>query len=399
MIELVVPVLGSGVLFLGLALASIGLYGMLRHPDIFEQLHAAGLVTGPGVIVVLLASLGTGQDEIVTSALLVIAFILVTGSLSTHVIALAAWRRRQASARPTGVAEGTAPVPMRVILAHDGSSGSDLARELAAAIPWPAGSRIRLVAVTEGDLPALSDLGRSTTAPRDDGPRSDDGPAPLTAEAAARLLQRSGLEVDHVVRGGDPATEILNEADAFEADLIIVGTRGLGRVRAIVSGSVASGVLDGAPCPVLVARSPRFQRVLLATDGSRVSDGAIEAVATWPMFEGADIQVLSVATVTDRFREIPPMRAAGEAAGRSRHRRHSDAAVARLREAGRKAIPYVRVGDEADRIAAFADAESSDLIVLGSRGRTGLRRTLLGSVARDVLASTEASVLVVRTSQ
>ena len=108
MIELVVPVLGSGVLFLGLALASIGLYGMLRHPDIFEQLHAAGLVTGPGVIVVLLASLGTGQDEIVTSALLVIAFILVTGSLSTHVIALAAWRRRQASARPTGA---TGPRP------------------------------------------------------------------------------------------------------------------------------------------------------------------------------------------------------------------------------------------------------------------------------------------------
>jgi monovalent cation/proton antiporter MnhG/PhaG subunit len=92
-IESVAAFLGAVLLLLGLTLVSIGLYGMLRKPAIFEQLHAAALVTGPGVILVLLASLASLRAEIVTSAALVIAFILITSSLSTHAIALAAWRQ------------------------------------------------------------------------------------------------------------------------------------------------------------------------------------------------------------------------------------------------------------------------------------------------------------------
>lgn len=90
----VVAFLASATLFLGLALATIGVYGMLRRPDIFHQLHAAGLVTGPAVILVLLASLGTGSVETVTSAVLVILFVLVTSPLSSHAIAQAALQRR-----------------------------------------------------------------------------------------------------------------------------------------------------------------------------------------------------------------------------------------------------------------------------------------------------------------
>jgi multicomponent Na+:H+ antiporter subunit G len=85
--------LGIALLFLGLVLSTIGLYGMLRRPDIFHQLHAAGLITGPAVILVLLASLGTGVTTIITSAALVIVFVLVTAPLAAHAIAQAALRR------------------------------------------------------------------------------------------------------------------------------------------------------------------------------------------------------------------------------------------------------------------------------------------------------------------
>ena len=81
---------GSVLVLLGLTLATIGLYGLLRKPDIFEQLHPAGLITGPAVLLVLLASIGTGNAEIITSAILVIGFVLVTSSLSSHAIAQAA---------------------------------------------------------------------------------------------------------------------------------------------------------------------------------------------------------------------------------------------------------------------------------------------------------------------
>jgi monovalent cation/proton antiporter MnhG/PhaG subunit len=86
-------VVGSALLGLGLLLATIGLYGMLRMPGIFEQLHAAGMITGPAVVLVLLAAIGSGSAEIITSAVLVLLFVLVTSPLSSHAIAQAARRR------------------------------------------------------------------------------------------------------------------------------------------------------------------------------------------------------------------------------------------------------------------------------------------------------------------
>ena len=74
------PLLGGVAVILllaGCTLATIGLYGLILKPDIFEQLHVAGLVTGPGVVLLLLASIGTGSAEIITSAVLVVAFVLV----------------------------------------------------------------------------------------------------------------------------------------------------------------------------------------------------------------------------------------------------------------------------------------------------------------------------------
>jgi multicomponent Na+:H+ antiporter subunit G len=64
---MVLDTVGAVVLALGLLLATIGLYGLRRMPDIFHQLHPAGLVTGPAVILVLLASVATGSAEIITT--------------------------------------------------------------------------------------------------------------------------------------------------------------------------------------------------------------------------------------------------------------------------------------------------------------------------------------------
>jgi multicomponent Na+:H+ antiporter subunit G len=90
---MILDIVGAALLALGLLLATIGLIGLLRLPDIFHQLHPAGLVTGPAVILVLLAAVATGSAKIITSAALVILFVLVTSPLSTHAIAQAARNR------------------------------------------------------------------------------------------------------------------------------------------------------------------------------------------------------------------------------------------------------------------------------------------------------------------
>lgn len=93
MIEPAVGLLGSALVLLGLGLATIGLVGLLRKPDIFHQLHAAGLVSTSAVLLVLLASVATGSPEIITSAVVVGGLVLVTAPLSGHAVARAAWRR------------------------------------------------------------------------------------------------------------------------------------------------------------------------------------------------------------------------------------------------------------------------------------------------------------------
>lgn len=92
MIDRVLDLIAIAPLALGLVLATIGLYGLLRRPAILHQLHPAGLVTGPAVILVLLASIA-GSAETVTSAALVILFLLITSPLSTHAIARAAYKQ------------------------------------------------------------------------------------------------------------------------------------------------------------------------------------------------------------------------------------------------------------------------------------------------------------------
>jgi multicomponent Na+:H+ antiporter subunit G len=87
--------LGVALLMLGLLLATVGLFGLLRMPEIFHQVHPAGLVTGPSVVLVLLAALATRNTHIVTSAALVLVFVLITSPLAGHAIAQAARRRRE----------------------------------------------------------------------------------------------------------------------------------------------------------------------------------------------------------------------------------------------------------------------------------------------------------------
>ncbi len=91
--SLVLEIAGLVLIAGGLLLATIGLYGLLRHDGVYEQVHAAGLITGPAVILILAGSIATREAEIITSAVLVILFVLVTSPLSGHATAQAARQR------------------------------------------------------------------------------------------------------------------------------------------------------------------------------------------------------------------------------------------------------------------------------------------------------------------
>jgi multicomponent Na+:H+ antiporter subunit G len=102
MVTAVLDVLAIVLLALGSIIMTISVYGVFRMPDVYSQLHAAGMASGLGAITILLASIATRDAATITDAVLVIAFLLLTAPISSHAIAWAAYRRRSMHPAPSG---------------------------------------------------------------------------------------------------------------------------------------------------------------------------------------------------------------------------------------------------------------------------------------------------------
>lgn len=296
---------------------------------------------------------------------------------------------------------------MRALLAYDASAGSEQAVALVRALPWPSGSDVSVVAVVEPSaswVPAAPVMSpRLVPSPEIESRIVNH----LESEVAriVRELKSAGIDATGAVVRGRPATVLIDEARQVGADLIVTGSRGHGPIASLILGSISGELVETAPIPVLVARGSSAARVLFATDGSPSAREAEEILATWPIFDQATIRVLSVAEVVRPWHTgiAPTLYAAAIEA----HREQLEAAksefesvaadaAARLRGANRTAESVLRVGDAAAEIVEEASTWPADLVILGSRGLTGLPRIVLGSVARNVLQGSGRSTLVVR---
>ena len=284
---------------------------------------------------------------------------------------------------------------MRVLLATDGSASALVARDLTAALAWPAGTVVRLVSALDGHH-----LG---------GPAADrlvEHAHEVLSEAAAGFATGTavGVTVEQGLLHGRAASSIVDEAARFEADVIVLGSRGHGSISSMLLGSVAAEVTDHAHCPVLVARRPILSRIVLAHDGSECADHAERVVGEWPIFDEVPIDVVSVAVQTAPFVVPSAISVAADVPDyfasvreiRERHTRVAEEAAERLRELGRRATGVMVDGEPAHAILGVVNDRRADLIALGTHGRSGLARLLLGSVARNVMVHATCSVLMVR---
>jgi nucleotide-binding universal stress UspA family protein len=287
---------------------------------------------------------------------------------------------------------------MRVLIATDGSPSGRTALELIGSLRWEPDTSVRVIEVLPH--PPASLLGPRVTLDWLD----ERGRESLHEVAAP--VRREGIAVQEIVlRGGRAADRIVASAREWEADLVATGSRGRGQITSMLLGSVAAGVTDLAPCPVLVARRPTCARVLLADDGSESAIEARRIIARWPIFRDLYVHVVSVAHEPQALRsgisptmldDVRRAEAGVAAEARSTHEQLARESAEELRRAGLVARTEVRSGDPAAEILDAALRADADLIVLGSRGRTGIVRAALGSVARNVLIHASCSVLIVR---
>jgi nucleotide-binding universal stress UspA family protein len=290
---------------------------------------------------------------------------------------------------------------MRIVVGVDGSEASLTALELVASTTWPAGTNIRLVGAYERPLfGGLSPLPADAVADE-----TTQGALFTTLQCLSKRLEGNAYATETVVARGRPADVLLTEADDLRADMVVVGSRGLGVVPSALLGSVSATLVDHASCPVLVARRPGVTRIVLATDGSQSAEAIPAVLLAWNLFRDAPIKVLNVApSPSDTARAVLVSALVGEDAATGtyasheidRHRLMADEMARRLVAGGRHAEGSTRTGEAATQIEAAAAEWGADLIVTGSRGLSGMQRLIMGSVAHHVLLHSRSSVLVMR---
>lgn len=289
---------------------------------------------------------------------------------------------------------------MKVLLAIDSSEFSEPVISEVASRPWPEGSVVFVLTVV--DLFALTySLGYLKPFIK-----NENEAARALVQSVADRLASGGIETVTQVVEAHPATCIIEQAAAWDADFIFVGSHGHSGVARFFLGSIAKGVLRNAPCSVVIVRRPERQpikgtkRVLLATDGSAHSEAAARSVSQRPWPEDSVVRVVSV--IDPMIPVMDPWYAAGEVIDQIRQqtKKECEEAVASahkiVTDAGLNATTAVLSGSPKRRIIEYAKEWEADLIVIGSHGRRGLTRLAIGSVSEAVAMNAECSVEVIR---
>jgi nucleotide-binding universal stress UspA family protein len=216
-------------------------------------------------------------------------------------------------------------------------------------------------------------------------------------ERAASIARREGALVKTVLEQGETHERLVDLAEAENCGIIVMGRSGMSAVERALIGSVTARVIGHTGRDVLVVPPGAgigWKSILLATDGSKNSNEATERAIDFARSYGGRITAVTVVDVPDElYAEAPSL--VDELVSRARACVDKVKAVAAAASVETEA--YVREGASYRMILSLAAAAQADLIVMGSHGRTGIKRLLMGSVAEKVIGHALCPVLVVKT--
>ena len=250
-----------------------------------------------------------------------------------------------------------------VLVGVDGSPESLEAARQAAELERPGGT-LTLLGAWQLAPPVVTPL---TVLPAWD---PEESAARAAAEDAVRAVRRKLPQAEAILVHGFPAHVLIGEARRSQSTLIAVGSHGQGRLAGILLGSTATQLAHESPCSLLVARpleGTRPRRIAVGVDGSEESAAAY-TVARY-LSTRFDAELTTVVAEGDELLDLP--------------------SVSLVAGDGFEVVSHEPVA------ALTAASAAADLLVVGSRGRRGLRA--LGSVSERVAHRARCSTLIVRT--
>lgn len=274
----------------------------------------------------------------------------------------------------------------RIVVPTDGSAAAFQAGELAIRLALAHGSQIYFcqvvdpIVAVEGGMIAIEVLKRA---------------AQENLRVAVQAAEARGVPATQELLMGSPVNAIAWFVDAREADAVVIGANGKRRLERFLFGSTTEGVLRRTHIPVFVTRdtlptaspsSPVFARILIAIDDSEPSAAAARFAAALAAEEGSRLTLCHV------------LNQASEQ-GLSYHQARSllDDASAEARARGVQDVTTrVVAGEPVSELLKMATAHGVRLIAIGTHGRRGFTRLLLGSVAESIMRQSPVPVLALQ---
>jgi len=296
---------------------------------------------------------------------------------------------------------------MKILVAYDGSLCADAAIDDMLRAGLPATAETRVLCVAGGELPSSTDTDTKAW-------QHVFSEAETLAETAANRLQSyfPGWKISLEALWGWPPKVVIELGEAWQADLLVVGSRGRSPFARLFLGSVSLELVHKAACSVRVARTGRSSsrdtvRILIASDGSAQAETVIRSVAkrSWPQKTEARIICVAQTVVPapvllegDLNAQEPVWNTIHELDRLERDRlQHAAQTSAKsLNDSGLIVSETVLDGDPREVIVAEADRWNSDSIFIGARGLGRMERLLLGSVSTYVVNHAHCTVEVVR---
>jgi nucleotide-binding universal stress UspA family protein len=297
-----------------------------------------------------------------------------------------------------------------VVVPLDESPAAEQALPFAVELARRRSADVLLVSAVELPVEFTTWMGAGAPAAGDELDALTSTRATYLAGVAAKL---SGARVSQRVLLGGASAAIVETLESLDDPLLAMTSHGRTGAGRLLLGSVASRVVHAARCPVLLTRvcaerahepvQAAFNRVLVPLDGSSFSEAAVEAALATVGQGVTELRLLRVVEVP----ALPVASLAGAnvpldyglvaeyvSATRDEAAQYVQALSARLAAAGQPASWEVREGQVASEINAAAQAWGADTVAMATHGRSGFNRLFFGSVAEQLLHSSELPVLL-----
>ncbi|SEP18654.1 Nucleotide-binding universal stress protein, UspA family [Halogranum amylolyticum] len=278
----------------------------------------------------------------------------------------------------------------RILLPTDGSEASSIAAEAAVSLADQFDAELHVIHVLEHDETSTDNVDSPTRYGEE------------AVQAAVELATSSGVEATRAVieKRKSIHQEILTYTDEHSIDCIVMGTRGRSGLNRLLLGSVAEQTLRESPVPVMTVHEetvidPDIGSILVPTDGSECAHTAVDHAGELARSVDATLHVIYVVET-------------GQVINGNRVRKLREA----LEEIGEKALDLaldqvqsstylptetsIVNGPPYIEIVRYAEEHDVDCIVMGTHGRKGIRRFLLGSVTERVIRRADVPVISVK---